>query len=165
MQKFDFLKNGSVLWKITSSTCFPHKKLPLIRSFLRKFGKIKFFDFRPHPMGYNWFTFTRIKTIRVWICLNVDTKTLNLVSFHYVVSFVLFYLIVSFVSYNTNGTICLKLIYKNQQFGFEIAWILTRKPWIWLRSIILFHSYRFKPFISFNSVLGTLFRKPTTGGF
>jgi hypothetical protein len=46
---------------------------------------------------YEWNDFI---SKRVWICLNIDTKTLNLISFCYIVSFVSFYLIVSFVSFH-----------------------------------------------------------------
>jgi hypothetical protein len=35
----------------------------------------------------------------VWICLNIDTKTLNLVSFHYVVSFLSFHPLCSIRAY------------------------------------------------------------------
>ena len=43
--------------------------------------------------------FDRFICIVLWICLNIDTKTLNLVSFHYVVSFISFHSYLSFVSF------------------------------------------------------------------
>jgi hypothetical protein len=41
---------------------------------------------------------------------------------------------------------------ESKQFGFELAWILTRKPWIWFCSIMSFHLYRFIQQLGFEFV-------------
>jgi hypothetical protein len=85
------------LWKsqITFSIKFKFcSKWPKFAFFFKLFQKFKFltnFSSIDTMEQFAWNRFTRIKTIRVWICLNIDTKTLNFVSFHYNVSFVSFH--------------------------------------------------------------------------
>ena len=97
-----------------------------------------------------WFHFqtasgNRLK--RVWICLNIDTKTLNLVSFHYVVSFVSFYSIVSFVSFHPLRSIrAYALFLECFHLNFTLAEVIRIKNNATaIRDIFIARNITFKP--------------------